>query len=383
MDSSYDIVPYQPEFKQQVLELQTLLWSPSLELNRAYFEWKYERNPYIRSPLLYLALDGGKVVGTRSFFGVRWQAGPSSQVLNGLYADDMVVAREHRRRGLTHLIMEQAFKDLARLGHEYVFNLSAGSVTFAVSLSMGWQSAGSMQPMRWRSWRFAASRKMRRGAAHIPGLGRHSGKFLSTLVRESTKPMAGADRSQAVNRLLDVPSISFAIEPRIDAMSALVDRTGKDSRIRHVRDCSYLGWRFQNPLSRYGFLFCDQEGLEGYLVLQEYTSEFADRTVLNILDWEGTSAPVLNRLLQAARQVAGHSKVLKIWSATLSEERSALLAQNGFEPTDKKPGAQSHQTSLLVRAIAPDLPASQWQFAGRQLVDMADWDVRMLYSMCG
>ncbi len=41
----YEIIKYSLEFKSQVLELQTHLWSPDLALNAAHLEWKYERNP--------------------------------------------------------------------------------------------------------------------------------------------------------------------------------------------------------------------------------------------------------------------------------------------------------------------------------------------------
>ncbi|HKZ41902.1 MAG TPA: hypothetical protein VJ044_13135, partial [Candidatus Hodarchaeales archaeon] len=56
MDSKYTMANYQPEFKKQVVELQKHLWSPSAALNAAYLEWKYERNPYLDTPLIYLAL---------------------------------------------------------------------------------------------------------------------------------------------------------------------------------------------------------------------------------------------------------------------------------------------------------------------------------------
>jgi GNAT superfamily N-acetyltransferase len=382
-DSSYEVIAYQPEFKQQVLELQTQLWSPSLELNRAYFDWKYERNPYLSTPLIYLALHQGKVVGMRGFSGLRWEAGSPPQILTGLYADDMVIDRDHRKRGLMRLIMDAAFKDLALLGCEYVFNLSAGPVTFVSSLSMGWQSPGSMQPMRWRSWRLAGSTGMHRIATHFPALSRRAGRVLTAKLREDARALAATDPIQVRSRLRNNSSISFAVEPRVDDMSALVNRIGSDGRIRHVRDHCYLGWRFQNPLSRYGFLFYQKEGLEGYLVLQEYTSEFADRTALNIVDWEGTSVQALSQLLEAARQAAGHRKLLITWGASFSKDKLELLAKSGFQLIEGEPGTDCHQPALLVRSLTQDLPASEWQFAGRRLVDMAEWDLRMLYSMCG
>jgi len=69
----YEILKYRPEFKEHLLELQTHLWSPDLALNRAYFEWKYDHNPYINPPLIYIALYNGQVVGMRGLMGAAWQ----------------------------------------------------------------------------------------------------------------------------------------------------------------------------------------------------------------------------------------------------------------------------------------------------------------------
>jgi hypothetical protein len=74
-----EFVRYQPDLKGQVVELQTHLWSPSLALNTAYFEWKYERNPYLVEPLIYLVMYHGKAIGMRGFFGVQWEGGVPAQ----------------------------------------------------------------------------------------------------------------------------------------------------------------------------------------------------------------------------------------------------------------------------------------------------------------
>ena len=165
-------------------------------------------------------------------------------------------------------------------------------------------------------------------------------------------------------------------------MSALLKRIGTDGRIRHVRDRTYLEWRFQNPLSRYGFLLSDDRGLDGYLVLQEYTSAFADPARLNVVDWEATSMPALERLLEAACRLAGHRKQLFTWTATLSPEKLALLAKRRFRE-EKEEGAGQQKNSVLVRALAKDRPARDWVLAGKPLTDLTEWDLRMLYSMHG
>ena len=75
MGMNYEIVRYDPDLKAEIIKLQTRLWGPDLILNASYFEWKYERNPYLRELLIYLAMDNDKPIGMRGFFGVQWQCG--------------------------------------------------------------------------------------------------------------------------------------------------------------------------------------------------------------------------------------------------------------------------------------------------------------------
>jgi GNAT superfamily N-acetyltransferase len=323
--AQYDIVAYRPELKQQVIGLQSGFWSPSPVVNRAYFEWKHEQNPYVPGPLVYLALHEGRVVGMRSFFGVRWQACSPSESLIGLYADDMVVAREHRDRGLLPQIMAAAFEDLARRGYRYVFNLSAGPVTMLSSLSMGWRQVGAMEPRRWRSWQATCAAAARRVARPLHD---HWCRGSTT-----TGSLATLEPDEIARRFRWPPLVSFTVAPRIDAMSALVERLGTDGRIRHVRDREYFEWRLRNPLRRYGYLYADGPEGSGYLILQEPAPESAEAKVLHVVDWEGTSLPVLGRLLEAACFAARRPGLLFVWSATLTAERLAIPAWLPRGPT--------------------------------------------------
>jgi hypothetical protein len=46
-------------------------------------------------------------------------------------------------------------------------------------------------------------------------------------------------------------------------------------------------------------------------------------------------------------------------------------------------GMESHPPCLLVRSVRDDAPDSEWSISNRRLPDMADWDLRMIYSMQG
>jgi GNAT superfamily N-acetyltransferase len=380
MAPSYEIIRYRPELKRQVVELQTHLWSPSLALNTSYFQWKYEQNPYIKEPLIYLAMHCGEAIGMRGFFGVQWEGGVPTRQFTNLYADDMVIAPEHRHCGLMSKIMTFAFDDLENRGYDYVFNLSAGSVTLRSSLSMGWRSAGWAHPMRWRSWRTAVRNRVLGRMRSLPLLSRKLDRLPSRRTARSGSSLGDFDLDR-MNRLFERTSaISVHTTPNCAAMAELVSRVGNVGRIRHVRNSEYFNWRLQNPQSRYRFLFWQEDRLEGYLVLQEYTSESAPHDVVNIVDWEASSAAVQEGLLEAAFAFA-QDRSLVVWSATLPQSAIALLKKSGFRSiiAPKAPAPPA----VLVRPLHRQVVNGTWSLAGQALLDLASWDLRMLYSMIG
>src|SRR5208337_1328121 len=268
MNSTYELVRYELGLKGQVIDLQSHLWSPSVALNTAYFEWKYERNPYVAESLIYLVMHDGRAVGMRGFHGMQWEGGIPNQKSIVLYADDLVIAPEHRNRGLIPKIMAAAFEDLAKRRYRYAFNLSAGPITLLSSLATGWRSVGSMQPMRQRSWRVVLRSGRNRLITRLPMLSRKNSGILRLWPEKKRASLADIDAELVRHKLRDVPSIRFEDVPRCAAMAELVERIG-GSRIRHVRNAEYFQWRFQNPLGQYRFLFWEKSRLEGYLVLQE------------------------------------------------------------------------------------------------------------------
>lgn len=382
MDSNYELVPYKPGLKAQVIELQSHLWSPSKALNTAYFEWKYERNPYVDAPLIYLAMHEGKIVGMRGFFGMQWEGGFPNQESIVLYADDFVIAPEHRNRGLMPRIMAAAFVELTERKYRYAFNLSAGPMTFLSSLATGWRSVGSMQPMRRRSRRVALRSVRDRLITRLPMLSGRINGVLRTWREKRRRSLADIDPERVKGSCPGAPWIVFEDAPRSADMAELVERIGGCGRIRHVRDRQYFDWRFQNPLSRYRFLFWAKARLEGYLVLQEYTSAYADKDVVNIVDWEATSVEVQAELLRAAIKLIAHRRLI-IWSVSLSRQTAALLARTGFELVRQTPSVAQQRHVLLVRPIRDEELHGDWLFMGLPVLDLKSWDLRMLYSMLG
>lgn len=388
---TYEIVRYQPGFRDQVLELQTHLWSPDLAVNDAYFAWKYEQNPYLDAPFLHLAVSGGRVVGMRGMYGASWQVGqPSGQFLAPC-AGDLVVDPDHRDRGLAAAIIEAATHDLSERGYGYTFNLSASPATQLGSLRTGWCSTGPVEVARWRPGPGPIRARVRAAAGRFPPLAaavraarrpaEHRSRDCPAGQRD---PFDDLDRHAAPGHRAASGPVSLEHAPRPAAMAELVERIGLDRRIRHLRDEAYFAWRFRNPLSRYRFLFWTGARLEGYLILR--AAARGPDIAVSIVDWEATDARARGDLLRTAIRW-GRFAELTIWSATLPPDAKRLLRQAGFTILSAagslgrafRSGA-SRPVILVRRLGSLPLEEADWAIAGVQPADLDDWDLRMVYS---
>ena len=373
---NYEVVKYTPEFKDHVAKLIRHLQSPDVTLNAEYLDWKYGRNPYVDSRLIYVALHRGQVVGMRGIWGAKWQIGHPCQTLVAPCAGDLVIDPAHRNHGVYTKIMKAALKDLAAREYTYVFNLSANPVNYLGSLMAGWRSAGALQTARWRSKQGTTYRLLHRYISRLSVLssGKNRGPFYSL------------DRNGVLHRGEGDSHVNVERNPRLEVMAELVERIGNDGRIRHVRDQQYFAWRFQSPLSAYRFLYWQGARLEGYLVLRTsvYPHRFGEG--VSIVDWEATNLQIRADLLQAA-VLWGNFSQLTIWSETLPVEVKRVLQRTGFELSNdaKNLGysyrAGANRTGVLVRPVREEmLRETDWVLGDRRLLNLDDWNLRMIYS---
>jgi len=228
--ADYEIVPYRPELKEQVVELRRDTYLDDFPESRRYLEWKYERNPYITEPIFYLALYAGRVVGMRGIYGTCWHTGESGEPVVIPCADDFAIARSHRDTGVVGRIMRVALDDLARRGFAFVMNASGGRVTVLSSLAMGWKSIGAMEPVA----RFTLPRllwqalgRRTRGKRLVWRLGRDADK----LHVGHPAPFERLDRVGAQNGRESGSRIVVESNPRAGAMAALANRAADPARI--------------------------------------------------------------------------------------------------------------------------------------------------------
>jgi len=368
----YQIIRYTPDWKDQVAEFQKPLWGPNVDINRTYLEWKHERNPYVDTPFVYLAIFQGRVVGMRGIYGAGWQVGQSPQVHVLPVAADFLIDPEHRDRRLVTLIMKTALEDLAQEGFTYILNFSGGPITRISALAAGWRSTGFMHSLQRRS------RKKQFGL-RLEGLARRLHLFPRLKLAPSVTPQQRSNPFQLLEESIRGSSgpVVFSRKPCPKEMAELMERLGRDGRFRHVRDEQFYAWRYRDPRSQYAFLYLGDTQLEGYLVLR--TSVYPHLYRVSIVDWQGTNDRVLNELLVTA---IGHGGFLDltVWSTTLPGSSIQLLQSYRFKPEQKLEGVADITPAVLVRALSGSCSQDSWSLDGNNLLNMDNWNLRMIDS---
>jgi GNAT superfamily N-acetyltransferase len=373
MGTRYEVTHYRRAHKEQVLRLLTPLWGGNAALNRSYFEWKYERNPYIRDPAICLALHRGEVVGTFGLVGARWRLGTAGPTQDLPFTDDLVVASAHRRRGLASSLIQAVGAYSAELGYPYLLCLRANAITTQISRSAGYRNIGALGPVDLkRDLRDPLSTvRQRLGGTRFLWRFAHSPQLLMPSDRW---PFRILDRPAVGHGPRRASRVSIGRTPLPDAMAELVERLPRDDRIQHVRDREYFEWVFSNPRMEYRFVYWTRERLEGYLVLHQILPPRAGAQTW-VSDWEGTSDDTRQELLQAA--VSGRFARLMSWTATVAGSAEAMLSEHGFEETEHEARAQG-QPASLIRPTRDEELHHEWALDGRQLMDMNNWKFRPL-----
>ncbi len=372
----YAIEPYRPELLQQVVRLESPFWGSSAARGAAFFDWKYQRNPYTPEPLFYVALREGRVVGARGMFGSCWEVDGSGEPVVLPVAADLMIDPAHRDSDLFLAINDFSRADLERRGYTHLLNTSSSTANAIASVvTMGWRAVDAVGELARRKPAAARAARLLSNASR-PALGR---RVMALARRARGALRIAAFRSLDRNTRREPAELGYPIsvtrEPRVEAMAGLVEQIGSDGRIRHVRDAAYFNWKFDNPLADYRFLYWGERDLEGYLVLQYQRT----MSQVNILDWEARDPNVRLGLLLAAVKWGGFWN-LHVWSGTLGDADRAVLREAGFSPSAFARLTARHGGNLLMRPVGSAAEDESWCLRGRRIDRADEWDLRMLYS---
>jgi hypothetical protein len=322
-----------------------------------------------------------------------------TEIMPSLSLADLVIDPTHRNRRIFPKLLEFALQDLSQSSYAVAFDLTASPDVALVMMMNGWRSLYLQTAHRQqyppimgdqlqKSWLRQSYDKLRTYAKTMPlatNIYQHLRQMKQKIFTQQNGNEAHHffhtfDCNQARRHPQEQPHIRVQITPQPAIMADLVRRLPQDGRIRHARDEQYFAWRFQNPLSEYRFLFWEEAQLEGYLVLQTKADARANAWV-NMVDWEATDEHVALELLNAAL-AWGELKELEIWSATLAESMKIRLAALDFCFRDRTGSAvrDIHGEHLMLYPLQSERGQAYSNEIGRRLEDLANWNIRMIYS---
>jgi GNAT superfamily N-acetyltransferase len=323
----YTVTEYRDEDRGQVTRLHAQLINKGWRRSQSYLRWKYEENPFITQPLLFVVRYGKQVVGLRGLVGTSWQLGPKQGAIVLPHADDLIIHPDHRNRGLFLLLNDATATAAKDRGFGVMVSLSGGDVTQKISLLAGWKALGELQ-------------RLYLGPAQQPSGQRDPGRSVLTRMDYRLKALARglgfSPGAHLQNRRADrvfqriVASTNDRItgsrEADPPAMSALAE-SAEPQKYRGTRTETFLRWRLGNPDRTYRFLYWHDSRLRGYLVLS--LSGTAGSPVM-VADYAVEHPEILSDLFDGLKK--SNTTEYSLMGSTLPEDHLTCAEAAGFVP---------------------------------------------------
>jgi predicted N-acetyltransferase YhbS len=260
-------------------------WVPDEQYGQ-FFTWKHRRSPFGESPA-WVAVDGGEVIGFRTF--MRWRFDQGDRPVEAVRAVDTATHPDHQGKGIFSLLTRHALGELAGMGIGFVFN-TPNERSRPGYLKMGWQVVQKL-PVAARPR--SALALVRLARARTPA------EKWSAPCRGGVEALEALDDGDAVDRLL----------ARTDGRGGT---HGGDGGLRTHRTPEYLRWRYGFPPLRYRAITAPGGVADGLVIFRVRrrgaASEAALCEVLVPGDDSGTTRHLLSEVLRSSQ--ADHAVLL-------------------------------------------------------------------------
>ena len=305
--------------------------------------WRYESNPFDRSPAIFIASHKNTITGFRGFI-LQWFVLNDTQY-NGFIPADAIVHPSYRRLGVFSQLNTSVISHLqSRFNKQgFILNLTSNKMSRPGNLKQGWQPTNGCRMIFYR----VSIRN-----------------YLRSLVFKN-KTRIGISN---LNIQQDNIKFEFSNAARTRDLALFWEKHRTYGKITVLRNEEYYSWRYSAPGSGYVFFYAmHQEKMEGYLVLRkgkklEYTLE----------EYHASSHVILKKMLALSQKKLVIS-VLK--TATLSEYQRKILVDAGFTKHSWFFAGlrRSKKFPILVRPICTEPQENDFFIQNKNLRDMENW----------
>lgn len=362
----------------QIARLKTSNWGLDFDVFRSYVKWNYIDRPHSRPPIIYFVRAGEEIVAMRGAYETTWQVNNAPARFNVLCSADVLILQDYRNKGIYKKLADFVMEDLDKMGVRYFISFNATPLNTMISLSMGWKSVGRINIMK---------KQFRTKTSKAVALAKKlAGPYARQLLRKTGMNLILKRREKNNSQRIDMiyqssktrlPSqILMEDKPRPREMALLVNSILPKNKITLVRDETFFCWRYNNPLSKYLFLYWHDEGLKGYLVLQSHLYSLESGGSHNILELEAADSSIRIGLLNSLISVM-NSGSISIWTSMLDKVSCDFLISNGFKEDNSTNSVKEHTKTILIWPIGDH--NDKMEFQGLNLPDAQSWNLKMVY----
>ncbi len=96
-------------------------------------------------------------------------------------------------------------------------------------------------------------------------------------------------------------------------------------------------------------------------------------------DWQGTSDDAMAELLRTLVEAGGFEKLV-IWTASLPAAAKESLWAAGFQPLEEATERSVQSPVPIIRKLGGEKDPATWRVGDRSALNIANWDLRAIYS---
>jgi hypothetical protein len=374
----HEILKYSDDFENhidQIARLKTINWGLDFDVFRSYVKWNYIDRPHSKPPIIYFVRVGGEIVAMRGAYETTWQLKNASAHFSAWCSADLLILEGYRNKGIYGKMTDFVLEDLERMGAQHFFSFNATPLNAMISLSMGWKSVGQIKIMK-KQFQTIESRAMTLAK-------KLAGPYARKLLRQTgILKRRNRDNSQRIDMICHnprtqlPPRITIDDKPKPAEMALLVNSTLSENKITQVRDEMFFRWRYNNPLSKYLFLYWYDDGLKGYLVLQSHIYSMESGGAHNIFELEATDSSIKIELLNTLISLIDSGSI-STWVNMLDRDSYDFLVSKGFKEDSSAKSIKNSPRTILIRLLGKD--NNKLEFQGLNLLDSTSWDYKMIY----
>jgi len=341
----YEVLEYSDQYKFQTLSLLKLLWtSLSDEQANDYFCWRYENNPYSKTPLIVIAVHKSHVVGVLGHMVQRFTINGKEE--NACVPVDGIVLQDYRRYGVYSRMLYEGVRLIDSLMEVYDFKMyfnASSNVRSAVGLlNLGWKLLGPKMYMTRISLKNLLINRL----------------YASNQNYSITK----------FKKNRSIYTMEVTNEIRYEDLEHVISKTSSPVCVAHER--VFFEWKYSRKKDNFQFVYLYKDSfIVGYMIIRKgskYQYSLEEYGYTDIASF----GLMISRLVKCMKII-----IFRLFYLHHSKEEMRILSKVGFiiERLWVLKLFKKSRSSIYFRHINENTSASDYFINGINTLDVSNW----------